>query len=334
MTLDLDKLENVVIRNGKLIARCPACEENGDDGTGDHLFIADEGDGPFGCVINEGPAGAEHRRRIWELVGVKSQPFAPRNPGLVCHRVGRPAVNAKHGPKPHPTFPELAPPTDDALETIRELRCWSSTVGLELLSARGLLWDGDIFDNGTEWPAWVITDSAGLNAQARTYDGAPWMGIGGKKAKTLPGSTANWPIGAPEIGDRPNVILCEGQPDFCAALLVAWFEDKAVVDKVAPVCIAGAGHSIHPGALHYFTGKRVRIVTHNDPGGQGQEAAAKWAKQLQNVLAAEVDQINFGALGLTKRDGTPIKDLADYATLLDVEDFPDLELFAGWLDME
>jgi hypothetical protein len=114
------------------------------------------------------------------------------------------------------------------------LRGWPSFAGLDLLTRRGLLWHGMVWDDGREWPAWVITDSTLRNVHARRLDGGLWQGIGGKKAKSLPGVEASWPIGAPEIGERSEVILCEGQPDFCAALLVAWWEGMGV-DCVAPI---------------------------------------------------------------------------------------------------
>lgn len=326
MSLDLTKLESVVIRRGVLEARCPACAENGEDQTGNHLFIENEGDGPsWGCVVNAGPSGADHRRVIWELVGDKTAASKP-----AARRVPRIRSVAKgSASKPPPTLPNLRVPDEELLDLIMELRGWPSLIGLQMLVERGLLWHADVYDNGEEWPAWVVTDSARVNAQARTYDGAMWQGIGGKKAKSLLGTTANWPIGAPDIGDRPYVILCEGQPDFCAALLVAWFEMGARAEAVAPVCMTGAGNSINPSALHYFAGKLVRIMTHNDPEGQGERAAKMWAQQLI-CAGAHVDGVSFAELDLSLRDGSPIKDLADYATLLDYDFCPEEGLLSGW----
>ena len=69
--IDLSKLENVHQSNGNTIAQCPACAETGGDNKCDHLFIAE--DGKFGCVMFPGPEGAEHRKRIFALVGIKSE---------------------------------------------------------------------------------------------------------------------------------------------------------------------------------------------------------------------------------------------------------------------
>ncbi len=68
MGLKVNKLENVEYRGSQIIARCPACAEQGRDNKGDHLSIDDEG--RFGCVVYPGKIGADHRKRIFALVGV------------------------------------------------------------------------------------------------------------------------------------------------------------------------------------------------------------------------------------------------------------------------
>jgi hypothetical protein len=68
-SLYLDRLEKVRRYPGKIIARCPACGEDGKDRTGNHLVLFDNG--AFSCVIDEG-----HTQRIRELVGVR-RPLAP-----------------------------------------------------------------------------------------------------------------------------------------------------------------------------------------------------------------------------------------------------------------
>ena len=69
MALDISKLENVKQRGNNTIARCPACEEEGGDNKGEHLFINSEG--RFGCVLYPREEGILHRKRIFELVGLK-----------------------------------------------------------------------------------------------------------------------------------------------------------------------------------------------------------------------------------------------------------------------
>ena len=71
MGLDSSKLENIKKRGSITIARCPACAENGGDNKGDHLFINNEG--RFGCVLYPREEGISHRKRIFELVGLKTE---------------------------------------------------------------------------------------------------------------------------------------------------------------------------------------------------------------------------------------------------------------------
>ena len=70
MGLDLPKLENVRHHGTKVIARCPACAEAGNDRKGEHLFI--ESGGRFGCVVFPGTDGCQHRQRIFEMTGIKT----------------------------------------------------------------------------------------------------------------------------------------------------------------------------------------------------------------------------------------------------------------------
>lgn len=314
--LDVTRLERPRLRGRSLIARCPACAEAGADRSCEHLFIADEGRGPFGCLLFQGDSGHAHRRRIFELAGEFAKPHVPQ------FRSGRPASLK---PKPPLRMPTLRTLTVGEMAAIADHRGWRSFAGLELLSRRELLWGADVFDDGREWPAWVIADGTRCNAQARRIDGKPWHGIGDKKAKSLPGSDPSWPIGAESIGVRPFVVLCEGQPDFCAALLVAWFEGVAV-EHVAPVCITGAGNAIHTDALHHFAGKHVRIAVHADEAGR--TAGKSWARQLYDAGAGAVDGFDFA--NLTKKDGVAVKDLADFASLIGDGNPPTIQVFEGF----
>ena len=70
MTLDITKLENVNCQQDKILARCPACSEIGQDKKGEHLFIDEEG--RFGCIVYPDETGKEHRKRIFALAGMKT----------------------------------------------------------------------------------------------------------------------------------------------------------------------------------------------------------------------------------------------------------------------
>jgi hypothetical protein len=69
MSLDLDRLENVVDRGDLIEARCPICKSRGSDKTGNHLAIFKNGrrQGPYGCAI-----GCD-TKEIFAAVGVKSR---------------------------------------------------------------------------------------------------------------------------------------------------------------------------------------------------------------------------------------------------------------------
>ncbi len=70
MSLDITKLENVEHKGARIIARCPACMELGNDNKGNHLSIDEQGH--FSCIRYPGEAGADHRKRIFALIGIKN----------------------------------------------------------------------------------------------------------------------------------------------------------------------------------------------------------------------------------------------------------------------
>jgi hypothetical protein len=294
MSLDTAKLENVRERGGKIVARCPACAELGGDNSAEHLVILDGG--KWGCIAHPGEHGKEHRRRIAELVGDNAT--ATPRPAPVC----RPA--AKKPPRPLPT---LRRPPDAELAKIAASRGWPSRDGLEVLVDRGQLFVAEVWDDGRTWPAWLVCDSTRANVQARKLDGGLWTGIGGKKPKSLPGTSTLRMIGPADIGTRPEVWAMEGQPDFAAAPIVAR-RAGLDLDRIAFCCITGANENaapLHADDLAPFAGKRVVIAVHHDKEhGLGGRAAARWADQFYRAGAAEVVGFDFA--------GSTGKDLADY----------------------
>jgi hypothetical protein len=90
MNLNLSGLERVHHRQGKTIARCPACAEAGHDRRGEHLVI--NKNGSFGCVIYPGDSteAKAHRKQIFALCGTREiQPLiVHRNPSLPKTSVG------------------------------------------------------------------------------------------------------------------------------------------------------------------------------------------------------------------------------------------------------
>ena len=84
MKLDIERLENVKNCGDHIIARCPACAAEGRDQKGDHLFIND--DGRFGCVVYPNTEGKDHRKKIFDLVGIHEKQ------GPLIIKVNRPNI--------------------------------------------------------------------------------------------------------------------------------------------------------------------------------------------------------------------------------------------------
>jgi hypothetical protein len=219
--------------------------------------------------------------------------------------------------KPKPVFPDFATGTVDDFKQLASLRKIGRE-GLEWATERGLLFFATLKNHR----AWIVTDAARVNAQARRMDGQQWEDIQAK-AWTLPGAWASWPIGITEAQDFPKIALCEGGPDFLAAHYLALWEQASHHAKrdvqCAPVAMLGASQRIHADALPMFTGKRVRIFGHDDDAGRA--AVERWAAQLASV-GADVDAFSFA--GLQQVDGKPVKDLND-SLLMDLGNFATAE---------
>lgn len=281
MTLDLSKLEKLRGRH----ARCPACAVNGHDRTGNHLFLGE--DGRWGCAMR--PGDAEHRREIFALVGVsRVTPKARR-------RVPLPNPAPVAQPIREVLFPAIRRPSCTELAQIQVLRRFPVWSPLEYLVRDGMLFTATMWDDGDTVESWILTDPARRAAQARRLDGLPWKGIGAK-SKTLPGSTASWPVGAALLPTNQHpVFVCEGGPDALAVEILAWLAGA----KVQVVAILGSGNRIHTDAVTLFRGRRVRIIEQNDAAAL--VAGTKWAQQLGEA-GAWID-------GWTPPPGT--KDVAD-----------------------
>jgi hypothetical protein len=93
--------------------------------------------------------------------------------------------------------------------------------------------------------------------------------------------------------------------------------------------VTGTGNKeISPEMLRYFCGKIVVIPVHNDPNGEGARAAEAWSNRLTRVTKS-IHWIEFDRLArhsITKRDGHPVKDLADWCTLLGYDEEKELPL--------
>jgi hypothetical protein len=235
--------------------------------------------------------GIDRREACCEFLRLARNGTAPSLPA---------ETRQNHTAKKRVYVPESRKGTKAELLALSQLR-GIAVVGLEQAQEASIL----SFANLRGHLAWVISDATGRNFQARRLDGKPWQHIGDKKAWTLPGSQAAWPIGVLNSVSSKSIIFCEGGPDLLAA-----FHFIAATNRcdLFPVAMLGAGLRLHAEALPHFSGKRVRIFPHIDTGGQGCYAATRWEKQLEEVNAI-VDAFSFEGLQTTA--AIPVKELND-----------------------
>jgi hypothetical protein len=216
-----------------------------------------------------------------------------------------------------PKLPELHKGSAGALTQLARLRSLG-VEALQLASSRGLLWFCDLKDGSEAVRAWVITDRARRNAQARRLDGERWRHAWDadarqwvqveserrRKVRGFTGNQASWPVGIEEAQSFNRIAFVEGAPDLLAAFSLLLAEGREAA--VAPVAVLGASNRIPDDVLALFAGKRVRMFPHADHAGQS--AAANWEVQLRSVVAS-IDA--FDLTGLTTMRGSAVKDLND-----------------------
>ena len=237
-------------------------------------------------------------RRVLELAGGIASPveLAPRQ------------GPAKPVPAPYDglTGLDLQPPTLHEVLALAELRHWPTFAGLELAARRGLLRFADVKHRGDTHRAWIFTDDARHSAQARRLDGKGWQfTFGPKKSKSLR-TDPDHPPGLADIVacDRRAVLICEGEADALATLLLAWA--GGIADNVGVVCLAGASKTLPPAVLEKLIGRRCRVLRQTDPVGH--KAALAWAESI-HAAGITVDLANLD--GRTRADGKTAKDVAD-----------------------
>lgn len=282
----------------------------------------DHANGTGGDVVSfvQAATGCDPReaiRRVLDLAGLDN------GPGLPPPRLA-----------PRPTEPPL-PPKRDALAgldlrfpkvgelaTIARVRRWPLFIGLEIAARRDLLRTARVSHRGGVFESWIFTDADRKTGQARRLDGEPWPGPDGRTFKSLSlRSDENHPPALADVvaANRPAVLLCEGEIDTLAALLLAWCVDAA--ETFGVVCLPGASRGLPAPVLAALQGRRVRILRQSDPprpdgSRPSHRAAAAWLASLSEAgICADVASLD----GLTRPDGTPAKDVADLCADADLE---------------
>ncbi len=288
--------------------------------------------------------GVDYRAALEQLAGLAGIACS----GVVYERPARGAAPARSAERlvsndsAKPSLPPLRHLTREECEQLAQVRGLSvDAVRYAAFEAKRIgacLWPQYQGHHGWEprssgaWPSWVATDNTRNVAEYRRLDNEKYPKLDGGGIKAWSTAGKNWPLGADTMAGRAAVLMVEGGPDMIAAyhFLMQW----RMVDKVAVVCMLGAGNRMRPEALPAFAGKRVRIMmdadtVREDGSAPGVEAAARWQAQLVGAGAAVE---TFSLYGLTRADGEPVKDLNDLARCApEVQTMPEIrEAFRVW----
>jgi hypothetical protein len=192
-------------------------------------------------------------------------------------------------------------------------------MALRQVESFGVLRFGEVWDQ----PSWVLTDHSGRCAEARRLNNRAYPEVGDlteRKAHTLGGSRKDWPVGLRvdrgpdfEYLDAAEIIcLVEGGPDYLAAWHFILAEPYPSMCLPATILGRGVAKRIHQQALKLCAKKRIRIFPHADADNGGLKRACDWAWQFEEAgCTVEI----FDLRGLTKVDGSPVKDLNDLIEL-------------------
>jgi hypothetical protein len=250
--------------------------------------------------------GIENRQAIREFLALADVR------GSICHAVPKSLFTGRKERRPDLSRFRLGSITE--IETVAKSR------GIDpravcLAQEMGCLLFGSVYG----LPSWILTDVSRRCAEARRIDRQPYPADTTKaerKAHALIGSPKSWPVGcliSSQYRNAGNTIaLVEGGPDYLAILHLALRAGRVDIQPVAVLGRSQCVHGFHPDSVELFRRHRVRIFPHADTDGDGIARALVWARHLEN-LNCQVDL--FRLEGLTKADGSPIKDLNDLVEL-------------------
>ena len=250
--------------------------------------------------------GIENRQAIREFLALADVR------GSICRPVPKPLFNRSEERRPDLSRFRLGSMTE--IEAVAQSRGVDPRA-VSLAQEMGCLLFGSVHG----LPSWILTDVSGRCAEARRIDRQPYpadLTKGERKAHTLCGSQKSWPVGcliSSQYRNHGNTIaLVEGGPDFLAVLHLALRASRVDIQPVAVLGRSQCIHGFHPDSVELFRRHRVRLFPHADTDGYGVARALVWARDLE-ALNCDVDL--FRLEGLTKSDGTPIKDLNDLVEL-------------------
>lgn len=261
-------------------------------------------------------------------------PLSPNRPRLRALPVARAPLNVptkrtEAAPKPPPSLADATPLRPDECRRIADSR-GLPVEACTTLAARGHLvaahdGDGEMFGwvlaDGPMWPAPTADGprfpAVGYVVEARRLDRKKFTCIDAK-AKTLPGSRKDWPIGIsalawPGRGWR-IALVCEGGPDLLAAHALLHHLGRSDVLPVA--LLSRETRRLHPEAAELLKGRWIHCIPHADPPHDGRDfrngraSAEAWARDL--FWPAGVARVTCTTLEVLARpDGQPAKDLCD-----------------------
>ena len=314
MGLDIQRLEKVKVRkeDGRVVARCPACAETGGDQAGTHLVVF--ASGKYGCAAFQ--QDAEHRRRIFELVGLGDDAAASRGQGrqampeagqsggfVVSRRFDERTNSADGGGSRHTLLPGgrgaekdvnwtaccvRLLERSDCIDRVAEWRGWSTDF-VCVLAREGLmgLHEGCIAfpvptlvppaDGGSP-PVDILPPATGLHVFA-------WPGsTSASKAWYVNGRNVPLIIGAASLQGATGLHVYESQWDALSTLSAQEWQGHALT---APLLVT-RGTSLHPSTGELLADvPAITFWPQNDPPkSDGTIPSEVWLQRLLAMLPA------------------------------------------------